>query len=252
MRSHLEVLYVLATSDLQARYGRGGLRVVKWLLDPVAALGVYLVLVALVLDRGGEALGLSLACAIVPFQFLVTAVINSLGSISGRGSILVNMQFPRILLPLASAATESAASAASLILIPVMLLIYGVGVGATILWIPVALALTIALAAALCYPASLIGAWYPEYQGLAVSLLRTLFFLAPGLVALDEITGTTRDLLPYNPLTGIFETFRDALLYGQSPAAWQLLVPLAATVLVVLVTLPIYRREQADFAKLVG
>ena len=141
MRSHLEVLYVLSTSDLQARYGRGGLRVIKWLLDPVAALGVYLVLVALVLDRGGEAIGLSLACAIVPFQFLVTAVINSLGSISGRGSILVNMQFPRILLPLASAATESAASAASLLLIPVMMLIYGVGVGATILWIPVALAL---------------------------------------------------------------------------------------------------------------
>ena len=59
-----------------------------------------------------------------------------------------------------------------------------------------------------------------------VSLVRALFFLAPGLVALDLVSGTARDLLPFNPLTGLFETFRDTLLYGQSPAAWQLLVPL--------------------------
>ncbi len=36
---------MLAVSDLRIRYGRGGLRAVKWFLDPFAALGVYLVLV---------------------------------------------------------------------------------------------------------------------------------------------------------------------------------------------------------------
>jgi ABC-type polysaccharide/polyol phosphate export permease len=66
-------------------------------------------------------------------------------------------------------------------------------------------------------------------------MVRTLFFLAPGLVALSEISGVARDLLPLNPLTGLFELYRDALLYGQSPPAWQILYPLAAAALAKLV-----------------
>lgn len=243
---------MLATSDLQVRYGRGGLRVVKWLLEPVAAVGVYLVLIAVLLGRDSEAVGLSIACAVVPFQFVVTTAINGLGAVGARGSIIVNMRFPRVLLPLSSAATESAAAAASLILLPTMMLIYGVEPTVALLWFPLVLGVAIAFAAALAYPAALIGLWYPEYQGFAVSLIRTLFFLAPGLVALDQITGTTRELLPFNPLTGIFESFRDVFLYGQAPAAWELLSPLAAAALILAIALPLYRREQPEMAKLIG
>ena len=67
-----EVLTVLTRSDLQVRYGRGRLRFLKWVLDPVAALGIYLLLVAFVLDQGTLATGLSIACAIVPFQLLLS------------------------------------------------------------------------------------------------------------------------------------------------------------------------------------
>ncbi|MGI8462544.1 MAG: ABC transporter permease [Solirubrobacterales bacterium] len=251
-RRHLDVLTVLATTDLQVRYGRGGLRVLKWLIDPLAALGVYLVLVAFIFNESGSEIGLSLVCAIVPFQFVVTISLGALTAISGRGSIIVNMAFPRFLLPLSSAITESAASTASLIMIPLMLIAYGVGLSVAALWLPVALLVTIVFAASLTYPFSLIGIWWPEYHGLVISLVRTLFFLAPGLIALDLVTGTTRELLPINPLTGIFETFRDALLYGQAPAAWQVLVPLGAAALLFAIFVPIYRHEQAELAKLVG
>jgi len=252
LRRNLDVLRVLASTDLQVRYGRGGLRVLKWVIDPIAALGVYLVLVALVLDRSGEAVGLSLACAIVPFQFIVTSVVNALSSMGARASIIVNMSFPRWLVPLSSVATESAGSAASLLILPAMMAVYGIEPTPAILWLIPGLAITIVLSAALAYPAALIGIWWPEYIGLAVSLVRTMFFLAPGLVALNQIAGTTRDLMPLNPLTGIFEVFRDATLYGQSPAIWELAAPLAAAAILFAIFLPVYAREQAALAKLVG
>lgn len=251
-RRHLDVLTVLAITDLQVRYGRGGLRVLKWLIDPLAALGVYLVLVAFIFNESDEAIGLSLVCAIVPFQFVVTISLGALTAISGRSSIIVNMSFPRFLLPVSAAVTESIASAASLIMIPLMLVAYGVGLTASVLWLPVALLVTVVFAASLAYPFSLIGIWWPEYHGLVISLVRTMFFLAPGLIALDLVTGATRDLLPINPLTGIFETFRDALLYGHSPEAWQILVPLAFAAALFAIFVPIYRHEQAELAKLVG
>ena len=252
LRRNLDVLTVLARTDLQVRYGRGGLRVLKWLIDPLAALGVYLVLVAFIFNQSEGDVGLSLACAIVPFQFVVTTSLGALTAITGRSSIIVNMAFPRFLLPLSSSATESAASAASLIILPLMLVAYGVGITWSVLWLAVALVVTIVFSAALTYPFSLIGIWWPEYHGLVVSLVRTMFFLAPGLIALDLIEGATRDLLPLNPLTGIFKTFRDALIYDQAPAAWQILVPLGVAALLFAIFVPIYRHEEAHLAKLVG
>ena len=246
-----DVLAALTSSDLRMRYGRGRIRYLKWLSDPIAALGIYLLLVAL-LDRSGDAAGLSIACAIVPFQLLMASVINAAGAVSLRGSILINMRFPRVLLPLSSVATESIAGIAALTLLPAMMIIYGVAPTIDALWVIPALAVTITLAISLSYPAALIGVWYPEMIPFLVSLVRALFFLAPGLVALDTITGTARDLVPYNPFTGIFESFRDALVYGQAPAIWEFAAPLAMAGLVAAVAIPIYRREQEQLAKLVG
>jgi ABC-type polysaccharide/polyol phosphate export permease len=246
------VLAVLAISDLRIRYGRGGLRAVKWFLDPFAALGVYLVLITLVLNTGAGAPGLILVCAIIPFQLVMTGTLNSLQSVGKRGSIIVNMSFPRILIPLSAVVTESVAFSASLVMLPLMMVVYGVAPTAAALWLPLALVLTVAITVALAYPASLFGLWYPELIPFAVSIVRTLFFLAPGLVALSQITGVARQLLPLNPLTGLFELYRDALIYGHSPPAWQVLYPLAASALVLALTLPIYRREQPSLAKLIG
>jgi lipopolysaccharide transport system permease protein len=162
------------------------------------------------------------------------------------------MGFPRMLIPIASVTTETVAFSASLVLIPVMMLVYGVGPTTAIVWLPVALALTVFLALALAYPSTLFGIWYPELQPFAVSFARAAFFIAAGLIALDEVTGTARDLLPFNPLTGLFEAYRDALLYGHSPSAWELLVPFGAAALVLALSVPLYMREQSRIAKLLG
>jgi lipopolysaccharide transport system permease protein len=252
LRRLRDTLTVLSTSDLRVRYGRGRLRFLKWVLDPIAALGIYLLLVALVLDEGTSATGLSLACAIVPFQLLLAATVNAISAVQLRSSIILNMRFPRNLIPVASVLTESIAFAATLTLLPIMMIVYEVEPTASILWLPVALAATVALALALAYPATLFGIWYPDLGTFAVSFFRAAFFIAPGLIALDQITGTARDLLPFNPLTGLFEAYRDALLYGTAPAAWELLAPIGTAVVLLAVCYPLYRREAPHLAKLVG
>lgn len=66
--------------DLRARYGRGGWQLVKWLFDPFALVGVYLLLVTFILRRGGEALGLSVSCAVIPFQLVMMSIVNAMGA----------------------------------------------------------------------------------------------------------------------------------------------------------------------------
>ncbi len=250
-RRGLEVLAALTESDLRARYGRGGWRAVKWLMDPFAVVGVYLVLVTFVLKREHAAAGLSLACAVVPFQLIMASVINVMHAVNLRSSIILNTAFPRSLIPLSGVLTETVALAGSLGLLALMMAAYGVAPTLAVLWLPVVLALNVGMAVAAAYPAALFGLWFGELREFMVSFARTLFFLAPGLVALAQITGRAHDLVQLNPLTGLFETYRSVLLYGRSPSLGQLAYPAAVGLVGLAVTLPIFRREVRHLAKVV-
>jgi ABC-type polysaccharide/polyol phosphate export permease len=244
-----DTLIALTGSDLRARYGRGPWKLVKWLLDPFAAVGIYLLLVTVVLDRAGTAPGLSLACAVVPFQLLMMALVNSMGAVSLRRSIILNMRFDRGLIPVSSVLTESVAFASSFVLIVMMMAIYRVPPTPALLWLPLVLAVTLLLSVALAYPGAIFGLWFSELRVFAISFVRTLFFVSAGLVPLALISGRASDLIRLNPLTGLFESYRDLFLYGRRPAAWELLVPAGFAIVLLLLSVPVYRRDQGQFAK---
>jgi ABC-type polysaccharide/polyol phosphate export permease len=252
LRRSIEVLIALTRSDLRARYGRGTNRILKWMLDPFALVGVYLLMVAFVIDKPGEAPGLSLACAVVPFQLFMLAVIGALGCILLRTSIILNMPFPRTLIPVSSTLTETCAFGASLALVALMMIVYGVPPTLAVFWLPVIMFVNLLLAVAVAFPAALFGLWFPDLRAFAINCARALFFVAPGIVPLADVHPETRPWLEINPLTGLFEAYRAALVSGHSPAAWQLLYPLIWATALLVVFVPLYRKDAPHFAKVLG
>jgi ABC-type polysaccharide/polyol phosphate export permease len=247
----LDLLWVLTQSDLRFRYGRGPWRFIRWFLEPFALVGVYLILLTFVLDRPGTDVGLSLACAVVPFQFVILTVMNAMGALEVRRPILLNMKFRRMLIPTASAMTESLGFASSFFLIVLMMAAYKVAPTWSVFWFPLVLLVNLLFAAAAAYPAVIFGIWLRELRAFVVSFIRVLFFLSPGLVPLSEARPDVRHLLEINPLTGLFEAYRAVFMFGRAPEAWQLLYPLAATAILLAVFVPVYRIEQRQFAKVI-
>jgi lipopolysaccharide transport system permease protein len=251
MARPLEVLLALTAADLRARYGRGRLRVLRWLLDPFALVGVYLILVTFVLNRPGFAPGLSLACAVVPFQLIMTTVMNAMSAVTTRRSIILNMAFPRTLMPISSALSETVGFMASSSLFVVMMASYGVAPTLEIAWLPLVFATTIVFAMAISFPALLFGLWFRELRPVAISLVRTLFFLGSGLVPLAATSGSVDSALRLNPFTALFESYREVLLFGRAPRVWEIVYPLFIAAALVAIFLPLYLREQRQFAKVV-
>ena len=210
-----------------------------------------LFLVALVLDRPGESAGLSLACAVIPFQLVMLTIVNAMTTLDARRPILLNMAFKRMLLPISAALTESVAFSSSLLLLIAMMAIYGVAPTWNVLRFPLVLLVNVFLAIAAAYAAVLFGIWLRELRAFVTSFVRTLFFLAPGLVPLAETSEDIRDLLRLNPLTGLFEAYRDVFMDGTRPALWELLVPATAAVALLAIFVPLYRAEQRQFAKVI-
>ena len=249
LRRGVDLLRALTEADLRFRYGRGPLRFARWLLEPFALVGVYLLLMSFVLDSPGAARGLALACAIVPFQLVMATVTNAMDALHIRRPIVLNMAFERNLIPASSALTESAAFCASFLIVVVMMAAYGVAPTLSLVWLPLVIAVNLYLAVAAAYAALLLGLWLWEFLPFLLSFVRMLFFLGPGLVPLSQTGESTRSLLRLNPLTGLFEAYRDVFLYGKAPAAWELLYPFMIASALLAVFVPIYRVEQKQFAK---
>jgi lipopolysaccharide transport system permease protein len=249
LRRAFDLLRVLTEADLRYRYGRGPVRFVRWLLEPFALVGVYLLLLAFVLDQPGTAPGLALACAVVPFQLIMSTVANAMDAIHIRRPIVLNMAFERKLIPISSALTESASFGASFLTIVVMMVAYRIAPTPALAWLPLVILVNVYVAVAAAYASSLLGLWLWEFRPFLLSFVRMLFFLGPGLVPLSETSESTRAILRLNPLTGLFEAYRAVFLYGQAPAAWQLLYPMAIASVILGVFVPLYRVEQLQFAK---
>jgi lipopolysaccharide transport system permease protein len=251
VRQALDQVRLLTSSDLKIRYGRGGWQLIKWLIDPFALTGVYLLMVRFIFYRRTFAPGLNIACSIIPFQLVTMTVTNAMSAVQMRRAIIANMSFRKALLPISTALTEGAGFIASLTLLALMMAVYGVAPTASIAWLPLVLAVTLVFGIAVAYPVTLIGIWAPDTRGLLLSAVRTAYYLAPGLVGLAAIHGRTNTLVRLNPLTGLFEALRHAVLYRSSPPAWELAYPLAAALLILLVFVPLYAREQRHFAKVI-
>jgi lipopolysaccharide transport system permease protein len=251
LRRTADLLRALTEADLRFRYGRGPGRFLRWLLEPLALVGVYLLLVTFVLNRPGHAPGLSLAAAIVPFQLVILTVANAMDAVHIRRPIILNMRFERRLIPLSSTFTESTAFSASFFVIVLMMAAYRVAPTSALGWLPLVILVNVYLAAAGAYAASLLGLWLHELKPFLLSFVRMLFFLGPGLVPLSAASARSREILRFNPLTGMFESYRSVFLDGHAPATWELLYPVGIASLILLVFVPLYSSEQTQFAKVV-
>jgi lipopolysaccharide transport system permease protein len=246
-----DVLRALTEADLRFRYGRGPGRFLRWLLEPFALVGIYLLFVTFVLDRSGPAPGLSLACAIVPFQLVMATVANAMEAVDIRKPILLNMRFERKLIPLSSTLTETTAFSASFLIVVVMMAAYHVAPTPALLWLPLVVVINLYLAAAAAYAATLLGLWLHELKPFLLSFVRMLFFLGPGIVPLAAASANSQEILRFNPLTGMFEAYRDVFLNGVAPAPWELVYPFAIAPAILFAIVALYASEQRQFAKVV-
>jgi teichoic acid transport system permease protein len=105
-----EFAWYLAMGNLKARNASTTLGLFWWVLNPLLLGGVYFIVFGLLFDRGETESGLPflayLLSGMFPFFFTQSAMKGGVNSIVTNTRLLANLNFPRLILPLASL-TES-------------------------------------------------------------------------------------------------------------------------------------------------
>ena len=245
-----DVLAALTLADLQERRGLTVSGLLKWALEPLSYMAVYVAVFQLALGRDRFAYPLFLMCALVPWRYFTGVTTSATQIVRSHTAPLLNIGIRGNTLPLVVMATEGASFLIALALFPPMMAYYGVGFSPALLWLPVIIAILVVLMTGPAYVLAVFGLYFPDYRGVVQNLVRIGFFASTGLFTVDEVAnGGVETVIRANPFSGVFESFRAVILEGQAPAAKDLLYPLAVGVLLLPAGLGLYRWRRARFAK---
>jgi len=256
-----ELIGFLALRDIQVRYKQTLLGAGWAVLQPVVTMVIFSVLFGLLLGRDnmptveGIPYPVSTYCALVPWQLFATALISSGNSVVANQGLITKVYFPRMAAPIAPILASLLDFAIALSVLIAMMFAYGITPGPAILALPLFAVLAVATALAVSLWLSALNAVYRDVKHVLPFLAQAWMFLTPVLYTTRSVLGDSPDwvhtLYGLNPMAGVVEGFRWALLGGASPPPVILLGSTCMVALLLVGGAFFFRRMERSFADLV-
>ena len=250
---HRDLVFLMALRDVQLRYRQTLLGVAWAILQPLTATFIFTILFGYLgkLPSDGAPYAVFALAGLVPWQLFAYAMQQSSNSLVDSRHILSKVYFPRVIIPIASIGAGVLDFLVSLLLLVAAMAWYHVGFGWRLAAVPV-LAL-LALVAALG-----VGLWlatlhvrYRDVRAILPFLTQLWLFATPVVYPASMIPERWRPLLGLNPMAGVIEGFRWALLGTSQPSLSLLAISVATTALVLVSGLYYFRRMERGFADVI-
>jgi len=247
-----ELLYFLVWRDVKVRYKQTVLGAAWAILQPVLTMAVFAVFLGHLAHMPSDGLPYPLFsyAGLVPWTYFSTAVASGAGSVVGSQQLISKVYFPRLLIPFAAAVTPLVDFAIAMVTLVALLVWYHVTPGIGLLWTPLFVLLALATAMTVSLWLSALTVVYRDFRYIVPFFLQFWMFATPVVYPASIVPAKWRLLMGLNPMTGVVEGFRWALVGG--PAPGPIVFVSAAVVLVLFVSgLFFFRRTEGTFADVI-
>lgn len=248
-----ELLYFLTWRDIKVRYKQTALGAAWAVIQPFFTMVVFSVFFGRLarLPSEGVPYPIFTYCALVPWTYFATALTQSSNSLVDHARLITKIYFPRILVPAAAILAGLVDLAIAFVVLVGMLLWYGVVPTLAVLLLPLFAFLAALTAFAVGLWLSALNVRYRDVKYTIPFLVQFWLFLTPVAYSSTLVPERWRPLYALNPMTGVVEGFRWALL-GRRDAPGPMLAVSTATVVLLLVGgLFYFRRMEQRFADVV-
>jgi len=250
--SYRELLYFLTWRDVKVRYKQAALGVAWAIIQPLFTMLVFTLFFGRLakIPSNGIPYPLFSYAAILPWTFFANALASSGNSLVGNRNLITKVYFPRLIVPAAAVAAGLVDFAISFVLFIGLFAYYRFSVPAGILmFLPLVLLMSL-LALAVGMWMSAVNVRYRDVQYALPFLIQLWMFVSPVIYPSSLMPQRWRWLLDLNPMTGVIEGFRSALL-GQA-FQWSAIAYSAGFTIVVLLYASFsFRRMERYFADIV-
>jgi lipopolysaccharide transport system permease protein len=247
-----DLLSILAARDVRVRYKQTALGILWVFIQPLATVAVYTFLFSTIakVPSDGVPYPLFAIVGLLPWSFLANTINTSGNSLVGNASLITKVFFPRMIIPISSVLAGVVDFAIALTLLVPLMIYYETPATMHLLGLPVLVFLTILLAIAVGLIASALNVKYRDVRSALPFLTHLLLFASPVVYPLSVIPERWRSIFLLNPVTGLVEGYRSAIL----GTPWHL-TSLSASIAVIFLLLAIgvynFRSMEHSFADVV-
>ena len=250
-----ELFHILAWRDLAVRYKQTAIGVAWALIRPVLIMVVFTVVfgkIAKLPAPGTAPYAIMVFAALLPWQFFSTALAESSNSLISNANLISKIYFPRLIVPGASVITSFVDFLISFAILVVMMTAYGYWPDWRILSLPLftVLAFGAAMGAGLWLCA--LNVEYRDFRFIVPFIVQFGLYISPVGFSSSIVPEQWRLLYSLNPMVGVIDGFRWAILKGDGPLYWPgLLVSVAVIFILCFSGTWYFRKMERTFADVI-
>lgn len=248
-----ELLYFLVWRDIKVRYKQAVLGASWALIQPLVTIVIFSVIFGQLakLPSDGVPYPVFSFAGLLPWMLFSSTLSRISSSLVGNSNLLTKVYFPRLIIPLSALGAGLVDFGVAFVVLLGMMLYYGIFPTLLIVFIPLLTLLVLATALAVGLWCAALNVRYRDVQQLIPFLLQVWMYISPVAYSISLVPqGSWRLIYGLNPMTGVIQGFRWALLGGQPPD--MLLSLSCVVVLVVLISgLMYFLRVEQTFADIV-
>jgi lipopolysaccharide transport system permease protein len=254
-----ELFYFLAWRDILVRYKQTIVGVGWSLIRPVLTMLVLVFAFGKVANlSAGETVPYPIVvlCGMLPWQFFSAALAESGGSLVANAGMVSKVYFPRMVVPASSVITSFVDFAISFALLCAVMVYYRYSPGPAVFTLPlfVVLAFGAAFGAGLWLSALMVE--YRDFRFIVPFVVQFGLYISPVGFSSEQIAGRfseqVRFLYSLNPIVGVIDGFRWAILGGTHAFYWPgLLVSVCAVVILIVTGVIYFRRTERTFVDVI-
>jgi len=248
-----ELLYFLVWRDIKVRYKQTALGATWAVIQPFLTMVVFSLFFGHLAKMPSDGIPYPIFsfAALVPWTFFANGLSQSSNSLVGSSNLITKVYFPRLIVPLASSFSGVVDFLIAFGVLIVMMLYYGLLPTFNALWLPLFLLLAMVTSLGVGLWLSALNVEYRDVRYVVPFITQFWLFATPIAYPSSLLHEPWRTIYGLNPMVGVVEGFRWALL-GTKTAPGPIIGVSAAAAIVILITGAFYfRRMEKTFADIV-
>ena len=248
-----ELLYFLTWRDVMVRYKQTVLGVAWAIIQPVFTMVVFSLFFGRLAKMPSDGIPYPIFsyAALVPWQFFANGLSASSNSLVGSANLIKKVYFPRLVIPISSVLSGGVDFCLAFLVLLGMILAYGIVPTWNMVWLPLLLllALVTALGAGLWLTA--MNVQFRDVRYAVPFLIQAWMYATPIAYPSSLLDEPWRTLYGLNPMVGVVEGFRWALLGAETAPGPVVLVSALVSIALLVSGAFYFRRMERTFADVV-
>src|SRR5258705_9854969 len=248
-----ELLYFLVWRDIKVRYKQTALGAAWAIIQPFFTMVVFSLFFGRLAKVPSDGIPYPLFSfsALVPWTFFANGLSQSSNSLVGSANLITKVYFPRLTIPIASVLSGIVDFVLAFIVLVGMMLYYGMMPTLKDLWLPLFLLLALITSLGVGLWLSALNVEYRDVRYVVPFITQFWLFVTPIAYPSSLLHEPWRTIYGLNPMVGVVEGFRWALLRTNTTPGPIIAVSSTAAVVILITGAFYFRRMEKTFADIV-